>query len=218
MFGLIFFIFLLGLSSVTSSWINACTWIHLRKSTKKLPIQDIFQVTICMSNFYIVIGLYRIIVWQNLWKYCIHVLLWEKAMCWGLWGQNLLLQCSMKELWSSVPLPVRLVGCSQRNHQPILHHFQIRSHTKPPTWWSHKSGGRGSVGSSTLDINLAASLLSTVYSALLRAPQTKVSQSIYNNFTITSFFWSWNTVTSVELIHLPWIPLCSSNLHIKITL
>lgn len=64
--------------------------------------------------------------------------------------------------WSPVdhlsPLQVWLDACLPRNYRPISHHFLIASHTATPTQWSHKSASRGSVGSSTLDMKLAASL------------------------------------------------------------
>lgn len=54
------------------------------------------------------------------------------------------------------PLRVCLDACLLRNYRPISHRFLIASHTATPTQWSHKSASRGSVGSSALDVKLAA--------------------------------------------------------------
>lgn len=77
----------------------------------------------------------------------------------------------------SVSLRVKLDTCLLRNYQPISHHFLIGSHTETPTQWSHKSASRGSVGSSTLDINLAAGLPSYFSEAVRRKPQVKAWSS-----------------------------------------
>lgn len=78
-----------------------------------------------------------------------------RPTCGESWGQDSSFLVSSR---SSVAPQVWLDACLPRNYRPISHHFLIASHTATPTQWSHKSASRGSVGSSTLDMKLAASL------------------------------------------------------------